>query len=267
MNMKEWAKSEVKLACEREKKICAEDGRPEDAGYGVACYKSALRAFNSLCKDGHSGFSIGMVRAILDRLIDGNPLTPIGDTPDIWEEAIVPDYADYKRYQCRRMSSLFKKVYSNGEIKYSDVNRIKFLEINNPTVVWHDGHIEKILDDLFPITMPYTGDVEYFVYGEDFLMEPGFNDYDTKGYFYIIKKTPEGEEKIKFNRYFREALPSDNEAFPGWVEISRTTYNRRKKKAAEMKKILDVYADAVAEPEEDKKASYILGFDSCNAEE
>lgn len=83
MKQNEWAKNEVKLACEREKRICAAENRPEDANYGVACYKSALKAFNSLCKDGHSGCSIGITRAILDALIDGKPLTPIEDTSEV----------------------------------------------------------------------------------------------------------------------------------------------------------------------------------------
>lgn len=50
---------------------------------------------------------------ILDKLIDGKALTPIEDVPEAWnyighfdeeEEA-----AGIKRYQCKRMSSLFKK--------------------------------------------------------------------------------------------------------------------------------------------------------------
>ena len=236
MNMKEWAKNEVKLACEREKRICAEDGRPEDAGYGVACYKSALRAFNSLCKDGHSGFSIGITRAILDALIDGKPLTPIEDTPEVWGS---PD--DYRNdgsltYQCKRMSRLFKNVNSDGQVVYHDVDRVVYVDANNPTVSWRDGISGKIIDEMFPINMPYTGDVKYTIYGEDFLVDPAHGDYDTKGYYYVIKKTPDGEEKIKLNRYFRESLEGEKETYPGWVEISKTTYNRRKKKAVDRRK-------------------------------
>lgn len=231
MNMKEWAKNEVKLACEREKRICAEEGKPEDAGYGVACYKSALKAYNSLLKDEHSGFSIGITRAILDALIDGKPLTPIEDTPEVWVSTVGREGC--LTYQCKRMSRLFKKVDSDGQISYDDVDRAIFIDVNNPTVSWHNGLIGKIINEMFPITLPYTGDIKYVVYGEDFLVDASAGDYDTEGFYYIIKKTPDGEEKIKLNRYFRESLQGEEETYPGWVEISKTTYNRRKKKAAE----------------------------------
>lgn len=43
-----------------------------------------MRAFESLLGDGHSGMSIGITKNILNRLIDGKPLTPIEDTEDVW---------------------------------------------------------------------------------------------------------------------------------------------------------------------------------------
>lgn len=84
MDMIEWAENEVKLACERERKV---SGTPEgEWDYGCACYESALKAFKSLVKDGHSGMSIGFTKHILNRLIDRKPLSPIEDTEDVWEE-------------------------------------------------------------------------------------------------------------------------------------------------------------------------------------
>ena len=80
MNMKEWAELEVEIAKKRERGDAPED----EFDYGCACYDSALKAFNSLCEDGHSGMSIGFTKAILNRLIDGKPLVPIEDTEDIW---------------------------------------------------------------------------------------------------------------------------------------------------------------------------------------
>ena len=50
-----WAENEVELACEREKSGDDGDGFSE---YGCACYRSALKAFNSLMEDEHSGMSI-----------------------------------------------------------------------------------------------------------------------------------------------------------------------------------------------------------------
>ena len=75
MSMTEWAKREVEIASKRER-----GDKPESEwDYGCACYDSALKAFESLCGDGHSGFSIGITKGILNRLIDGKPLTPIED--------------------------------------------------------------------------------------------------------------------------------------------------------------------------------------------
>ena len=51
MKVSDWAKREVEIACKRESIKEA-----DDYGYAVACYKSALKALRSLCKDGHSGF-------------------------------------------------------------------------------------------------------------------------------------------------------------------------------------------------------------------
>lgn len=56
MSMMEWAKREVEIASKRER-----GDKPESEwDYGCACYNSALKAFESLCGDGHSGFSIGI---------------------------------------------------------------------------------------------------------------------------------------------------------------------------------------------------------------
>ena len=80
MSMQEWAKKEIEIACARER-----GDNPEDEwDYGVACYKGALEAFEVLCGQGHSGYSICFTKQILNRLIDGKPLTPIEDTEDVW---------------------------------------------------------------------------------------------------------------------------------------------------------------------------------------
>ena len=95
MNMKKWAKREVEIACKKENP----DQKEGEWDYGCACYESALKAFDSLMEDGHSGFSIGMTKHILNRLIDGKPLTPIEDVPEVWLDA-GSRYGDGTRYQC-----------------------------------------------------------------------------------------------------------------------------------------------------------------------
>lgn len=76
MNTLEWAKNEIAIASKRER-----GNKPENEwDYGCACYNSALKAFESLLGDGHSGTSISFTKNILNRLIDRKPLTPIEDT-------------------------------------------------------------------------------------------------------------------------------------------------------------------------------------------
>lgn len=227
MSMKDWAKNEVKLACEREKRIAIEKGEPELAEYAINCYKSALKAYNSLLKDGHSGYSIGITKALLNRLIDGRPLTTLEDGPDEWADRLDG------LYQHKRMGSLFKDVHEDGSISFSDTNRVDAVCVDNPNICWRSGLTRRIVDEMFPITMPYAAEDYFRVYSDDCLTDRKNGDFDTVAIFYIEKKSPAGTEKIKINRYFRSAEEGEEETYPGWIEISRTTYNRRKKKAEE----------------------------------
>lgn len=152
MSMKEWAKREIELACKKERG----NGDADEWDYGCACHESAYKAFLSLLDDDHSGMSIGFTRAILNRLIDGKPLTPIDDTPDIWKECVRPYMDEYKTYQCSRMSSLFKDVYPNGDVKYHDVDRMYCVDKDHTdSGGWRNGFIAKLIDEHYPITMPY----------------------------------------------------------------------------------------------------------------
>ena len=102
MSMMEWAKREVEIASKRER-----GDKPESEwDYGCACYDSALKAFESLCGDGHSGFSIGITKGILNRLIEGKPLTPIEDTEDVWNVCSRGENGGVATYQCKRMSKV-----------------------------------------------------------------------------------------------------------------------------------------------------------------
>lgn len=224
MNVKEWAKREVEIACKREKS----DRKEGEWDYGCACYESALKAFESLCEDEHSGFSIQMTKQILMRMINGEPLTPIEDTDDIWEER-PRGRDDYKTYQCKRMSSLFKYVYNDGTVEYSDVDRIICCDILNPENTWFNGFVCNIVDEMFPITMPYMPENKpYKVYCEEFLTDPKNGDYDTLSVMYVV--TPNGEQ-VGINRYFKDGEKS-------FDEITFEEYMERYKKAAERSKTL-----------------------------
>lgn len=216
----DWAEREVAIACETENP----NKKDREFDYDCACYKSALKAFKTLCDDGHSGLSMKITQSILNRLINGQPLTPIEDTDDIWYER--HHYEDSnKLYQCKRMSSLFKDVYADGTVEYSDNNRLYCVNINNPNDMYYSGLVRRIVDKMFPITMPYMPGTPIKVYCEDFLTDERNGDFDTIGVLYALKTDNGKQEKIEINRFFRE--PKDNEEYD-WVEISKEEYYKRK---------------------------------------
>ena len=221
--MLDWAEREVAIACKKEKeKFNNEDG---EFDYGCACYESALKAFKSLCDDDHSGFSMKITQSILNRLINGQTLTPIKDTDDVWEKVAKNKDDGYWIYQCKRMSSLFKDVYDDGTVKYSDNNRLYCVNINNPNDTYYSGLVRRIVDKMFPITMPYMPGTPIKVYCEDFLTDKKNGDFDTVGMFYALKTENGEQKKIEINRFFKE--PKDNEEYD-WVEISKDEYIQRK---------------------------------------
>ena len=221
----DWAAREIALACQSERE--ASEGA-DDWDYGVACYESALRAYRSLMQDGHSGFSIQITKSILNRLIDGKCLTPIEDTEDIWNEVTGEmDVKDGRReFQCKRMSSLFKTIASDGTTTYSDVDRVCGVNANSPDVAFTNGLMTRLIDKLFPITMPYLPSTKkYRVFSEDFLVDPKNGDYDTIAYLYIL--TP-SDKRIELNRYFKE---EDGKMVP----IEKAEYEERKAKLVDKK--------------------------------
>lgn len=218
--VEEWVEEEIRLAC---------DIKDE---YTIACYDSAMKAYKSLTKDGHSGVSIAITRGILNRLIDMKPLTAIEDVPEVWKDISMwrSDESIVEQYQCKRMTSLFKDIYDDGTVKFTDVDRVSCINLNNPIISWHCRLGNNIVDELFPIEMPYYPTSEpYKLYSEDFLLDPENGDYDTQGFFYLI--TPNGE-KIEVNKFYKE---QDGEC----VEIGVEEYNYRKTKS-ELRRLNDV---------------------------
>ena len=183
-------------------------------------------AYHSLCQDGHSGFSIQLTKGILNRLIDGKCLTPIEDTPDIWEPVKFGEDDPKTHYQCKRMSSLFKDVAEDGTVTYSDVSRVQAINIDDPDVAFQNGFVTRLVDKIFPITMPYfPASKKFQVYREEFLTDTKNGDYDTVAFLYII--TPDGK-KIDLNRYFKEGPDS-------MVSIDKAEYDERKARRIEKK--------------------------------
>ena len=198
MSMTTWVEHEVALACEHENP----NRQTDEFDYGCACYESALRAFKSLMDDGHSGFSLGMTKTILNRLIEGKPLTPIEDTDDVWMDvSSISSTRNESKYQCSRMSSLFKTVSSDGVVKYTDNNHSYCIDVNSGTT-YHNGFISSVISEMFPISMPYYPVSAIKVYCEDFLFDTNNGDFDTIGILYIVK--PDGE-RLDINQYYKES--------------------------------------------------------------
>lgn len=120
------------------------------------------------------------------------------------------------------MSSLFKRVYNDGTITYRDINRFVGT-YEGSKCTYHSGQIDRVMEKLYPITMPYMPENKpYYVFTEDFLVDPANGDYDTVGYLYCIE--PDGT-RMDLNKYFKES-DTDNS---GFVEIGRHEYLKRKR--------------------------------------
>lgn len=180
----------------------------------------AMKAFKSLLGDDHSGMSIAFTKNILDRLIDRKPLTPIEDTEEVWRESSIDRSDGSKRYQCKRMSSLFKRVAQDGSVTYSDIDRYYCTNEDSPHVSWHNGFVAKIYNEMYPITLPYMPNSRPDVIVCDELLTDRKNgDYDTLAILYI--KKADGE-RVEVNRYFKE-----NEV--SFTEISHEEYKERQR--------------------------------------
>ena len=217
--MYEWAEQECRLACKKENPNFDFDS--DDFDYGCSCYKSALKAYKSLAEDGHSGMSFSFTRDILERLMRHEPLTPITDDDFEGGNYLYPDerlasLGLKSEIQCPRMSSLFRKETVDGKVTYCDVNRAYSINVENPSDTFSCGRETNIVDEMFPIKMPYLPEKEeYKVYVQTFLADKKNGDFDTQGILYLI--TPEGK-RIDINRYYTEKAGK-------MVEISKDEYD------------------------------------------
>ena len=210
MNMIDWAKHEVELAC---------NGDPNDDGvlYAQICFQSALKAFESICNDSLTGFQVSWVRDILVRMLNGKPLTPIEDVPESWAPSLWQDKKLKEEYQCVRMTSLFKNVHMDGTVTYQDVNRVICTDQVSSTT-WHNGLADKIVNEMFPITFPYApADKPYKVRMNEYLTNRKNGDFDTV--MYIDVTSPDGTV-TPINRYFGETED-------GWQELTSDEFTAR----------------------------------------
>lgn len=243
--MTDWAIREVEIACKKENPNW--DGK--SFHYGCSCYMSALKAYKSLADDGHSGYSWSFTKNILLRLMEGRPLTPITDE----------DFANSKgdnlphddgsiSLQCPRMSSLFRYTYPDGSVKYHDLDRCVCYDVESPDSAFGSG-IDKIVDELFPITMPYIpSNKPYKIFVRTFLTDRKNGDFDTQAVEYII--TPEGE------KIYPKVFKGEDYVTHKWSDLTEDEYNAR------MLRRVDPVREKVVE-----KITYEMTYDSDDTKE
>lgn len=176
-----------------------------------------------LLKSTNRGLSISITKNTFNRLIGEKPFTSIKDMDDNWEACIFTK-DDVKKdiietYQCKRMSSLFKDIYKDGTVKYTDIGRAYKVNILDPGLRWYSSLVIDVIDEIFPISMPYNPEEPMKVYCKDFLTDRANGDYDVVGILYAIKTENDEKKRIEINRYFKE--DSDDE----WIEIDKDEYD------------------------------------------
>ena len=199
---KDWARSEVELI-----RTAFHDDKVKD--YAMACYETALKAFEAVCDAGLTGLQVPVVKQIFDALIDRRPLSRIEDVPEIWSDELIIDEEKGKVFQCTRRPSLFKYVHGDGTVTYSDVERVTVHEQNTDTY-WQSGFITRMVDERFPIVMPYSPPKKkYVVHVKEYLTDRKNGDFDTIAVDYI--DTPDGDT-VNIYKYYAE---DDTNQF-GW---------------------------------------------------
>lgn len=173
--------------------------------YIVMCYKSALGAYKELEKAGHSGMSWNITKHILIDLMNNIPLSPITDEDfkvkiPGQEEIDTPEWLLKKRglksqIQCPRMSSLFRSEHLDGVITYTDVDRTICYE-KDSDIPFNCGLGSRIVDEMFPITMPYKPEKAKFV------VEMETFDDVNKSLTHIISITTPEPRMTPIDRYF-----------------------------------------------------------------
>lgn len=269
--VRSWAEREIEIAMKRIAERTA-----GDTCYDRGCYESALKAYKSLCEDGHSGFSFSATVGILDRLCHDMPLSPITDEdfpkhgsfltnrirtigePRMNEESI----------QCPRMSSLFKSIWEDGKVTYHDIDRVVCVNSENINDTFHWGLAAEVIDERYPITIPYYPPTKntYFVYVTQFsvnnqevcsfdkFVEPSGNTVEVNRYFkYILDNIVEiGKEEFMELKARRDV--SVETQYAGYIINNLTEYYEDKNEA----ELAQKYGDLWRGNPESEDCKYVL---------
>ena len=224
--MTKRVREEVEYAIDCERKEAIEENDDTFLDYIIECYRSALRAYETMAADGHSGMSWSLTRQILNRLMEGKPLKELNsysDRPEEWGERshwIVDDSAVFNNI---RYPALSYRVNTSGKAIYHDTDRWVFEAPDCPNIPWNNGFLSSYLDEKFPIQFPYNP-ITIHVRVEEILTDPAHGDYDAQ---HIIDfADPETGRKVCVDAYFEEV---DGE----WKEIGKKKWYALRKKHGE----------------------------------
>ena len=215
MSIDVWAKEEVELAKKESEKAGSDSS---SVHYVCECLNSALKAFDSLLEDGHSGASVEQTLMYLQRLVRRLPLTPIKED-DIWVKSCVSD-SGITTYQCARMTGLFKDVDKDGNTTYADVHRVLCVNRDDPAApAWYNGFVSKIVNSIHPIKFPYYPATNPIIAYVSEHTTSSTEDFDT---MYIDSVKLNNGETVAVKRFFKEDTDSNS-----WVEIEEEEYTSR----------------------------------------
>lgn len=215
----EWAKEQCRLFTLNRFDL-------NEREYVALCCKSALKAYQSLMDDGHSGMSITLTRDILIKLINGEPLVKLEDKKGLWEtdcDDTFPCVYHHKYYP-----SLYKFVEADGSVHFTDRNRVVCKYANqNDGISFSNGFIIRLVNDLMPISFPYNPTEKYTALVSEYLTDRKNGDFDTLVLESII--LPNGDNRILQWAY--------KEGDITWQRIDSKELHERIKMDAERKKL------------------------------
>lgn len=182
--------------------------------YACACVDSAAKAYEVLLKSENPVSD--RAKELLNRLIKGQPLSPITEDDfkaalhrplEEWEVNMLKRNHLKSNTQCPRMFSLFREEDLDGNVTYSDGDRVVYMDQRGHT--WGNGEIIRMVDKMFPITLPYyPADKRFVVHGREYYMEGDVDKSEenrgttnVRYYDYLI--TPDGK-RIELNQVYDE---------------------------------------------------------------
>lgn len=234
-NLKEWARREIDLVTAGEMREAQEMKEELDNHY-----EAAYQAFCDFVDRTEGLEKPGIAKTIFTQLLHEEPLVPIEDNEEDWvivegfDPAAGNENPGWSIYQCKRRSTLFKKVIYERktekvkDIRFSDTGRAVCMDINS-NQMYTGGMGTAVLDEVIPVTMPYQPMGKIRIFTEDFKFHKDFDgDFDTVGILYF--RMADGQMKNVF-RFFKEDHESKQ-----MVEITKSEYLSRKKRVEDRMK-------------------------------